>query len=75
VKKLRVAVVGVGYLGRFHAQKHRALDSVELVAVCDKDAERCRSVAAEVGIDRNAQIAAFVQERMLGHGPDRRMQS
>jgi predicted dehydrogenase len=49
VSKLRTAVVGVGYLGRFHAQKHRALDSVELVAVCDKDAERCRSVAAEVG--------------------------
>jgi predicted dehydrogenase len=42
-------VVGVGYLGRFHAQKHRSLDSVELVAVCDRDAERGRSVAAEVG--------------------------
>jgi predicted dehydrogenase len=49
VTKLRTAVVGVGYLGRFHAQKHRALDAVELVAVCDRDAERSRSVAAEVG--------------------------
>jgi predicted dehydrogenase len=49
VSKLRTAVVGVGYLGRFHAQKHRALESVELVAVCDRDAERSRSVAAEVG--------------------------
>ena len=38
VSKLRTAVVGVGYLGRFHAQKHRALDNVELVAVCDRDA-------------------------------------
>ena len=27
MSKLRTAVVGVGYLGRFHAQKHRALDS------------------------------------------------
>jgi predicted dehydrogenase len=51
VSKLRTAVVGVGYLGRFHAQKHRALDSVELVGVCDRDAERCRSVAAELGTD------------------------
>ena len=42
VSKLRTAVVGVGYLGRFHAQKHRALDDVELVAVCDRDAERGR---------------------------------
>jgi predicted dehydrogenase len=49
VSKLRTAVVGVGYLGRFHAQKHRLLDSVELVAVCDRDSERSRSVAAEVG--------------------------
>jgi predicted dehydrogenase len=49
VSKLRTAVVGVGYLGRFHAQKHRALDSVELVAVCDRDAERARAIAAEVG--------------------------
>jgi predicted dehydrogenase len=52
VSKLRTAVVGVGYLGRFHAQKHRALEGVELIAVCDRDAERGRSVAAEV--DTNA---------------------
>jgi predicted dehydrogenase len=49
VTRLRTAVVGVGYLGRFHAQKHHALDAVELVAVCDRDAERARTVAAEVG--------------------------
>lgn len=49
MSKLRTAVVGVGYLGRFHAQKHRALDGVELVAVCDPDAERRSAVAAEVG--------------------------
>ncbi|HUQ52574.1 MAG TPA: Gfo/Idh/MocA family oxidoreductase [Gammaproteobacteria bacterium] len=48
MSKLRTAVVGVGYLGRFHAQKHRLVDGVELVAVCDRDAERGRSVAAEV---------------------------
>ena len=49
MSKLRTAVVGVGYLGRFHAQKHRALDNVELVAVCDRDAARGCTVAAEVG--------------------------
>ncbi len=52
VSKLRTAVVGVGYLGRFHAQKHRAIDDIELVGVCDRDAERCRAVAAEVGTRR-----------------------
>jgi predicted dehydrogenase len=48
VKKLRTAVVGVGYLGRFHAQKHRLLDDVELVGVCDLDPARAKAVAAEV---------------------------
>ena len=48
MSKLRTAIVGVGYLGRFHAQKHRALDGIELVAVCDRDLERGRAVAAEV---------------------------
>jgi predicted dehydrogenase len=47
VSKLRTAVVGVGYLGRFHAQKHRAIDEIELVGVCDRDAER--AVANELG--------------------------
>ena len=59
MSKVRTAVVGVGYLGRFHAQKHRALDGVELVGVCDSDPERSRSVAAEVG------TSAFQDHREL----------
>ena len=43
---LRTAVIGVGHLGRFHAQKYAALDGVELVAVCDVDRARARIVAA-----------------------------
>jgi predicted dehydrogenase len=49
MKKLRAAVVGVGYLGRFHAQKYRALDDVDLVGVCDLDAAAGRAVADSVG--------------------------
>jgi predicted dehydrogenase len=60
VSKLRTAVVGVGYLGRFHAQKHRLIDGVELVAVCDRDAERSRSVAAEVGTSAVADYRELV---------------
>ncbi len=47
--KLRAAVIGVGYLGRFHAQKFAALEDVELVGVVDTSAERAAEVAAEVG--------------------------
>ena len=47
----RVAVVGVGHMGRFHAAKLRQLASEgELVfaGVCDLDAERAREVAREL---------------------------
>jgi len=42
-------VIGVGYLGRFHAQKYAALPESKLVAVVDARAEARDSVAAEVG--------------------------
>jgi len=49
MSKLRAAVIGVGYLGRFHAQKYAALEEVELVGVADASADRAAEVAEEVG--------------------------
>ncbi len=49
MKRLKAAVVGVGYLGRFHAQKYAAMEDVDLVAVVDIDAARAGEVASEVG--------------------------
>src|SRR3954470_16678709 len=48
MSKIRAAVIGVGYLGRFHAQKYAQLDACELVAVVDGRAEVREAVAAEV---------------------------
>ncbi|MCC6276557.1 MAG: Gfo/Idh/MocA family oxidoreductase [Oligoflexia bacterium] len=50
MNKLRAAVIGVGYLGRFHAQKYKLLEDVELVAVCDSKPERGNQVAQELGV-------------------------
>jgi len=47
--KVRTAVIGVGYLGRFHAQKYAASPDSELVAVVDANTDTCSRVAAEVG--------------------------
>src|SRR5204863_1569927 len=47
--KLRVAVVGVGYLGRFHAQKYAALGECELAAIVDSNAELASTLAKELG--------------------------
>jgi predicted dehydrogenase len=59
VSGLRAAVIGVGYLGRFHAQKYRDHAGIDLVGVVDASPERAAEVAAEVG------CAAFTEHREL----------
>ena len=46
-KPLRVGVVGVGYLGSIHARIYQKMESVDLVAVMDTNAEQGSQVARE----------------------------
>ncbi len=46
---VRIGVIGVGYLGRLHAQKLASFDDVRFAGVCDADAARGKTVAAECG--------------------------
>ena len=48
MKKLRVGVIGVGYLGQFHAEKYFRMNDVELVGVVDIDKNRAETVAKKV---------------------------
>ena len=48
MEKIRAAVVGVGYLGHFHAQKYALLEDCSLVGVVDNQPETASRVAAEV---------------------------
>lgn len=50
MRKIKCAVIGVGYLGRFHAQKYQRIEQVELIAVCDVNAENCSKVAHELNV-------------------------
>lgn len=69
---LRTAVVGVGYLGRFHAQKHKALQeksqsenlafTSELIGVCDRFAPQAEKVAAELSTKSFSRA-----EDLIGH--------
>ncbi|MFY9942597.1 MAG: Gfo/Idh/MocA family oxidoreductase [Desulfobacterales bacterium] len=47
--KLRVGVVGVGYLGKFHAEKYAGMPDVHLVGVVDTDLQRARQLAERLG--------------------------
>jgi predicted dehydrogenase len=51
VKKLKVAVIGTGHLGRFHARIYSELKSTDLVAVCDVDKKRAKEVARHYGTE------------------------
>jgi len=47
--RVRAAVVGAGYLGRFHAEKYARARECELVAVADVDGARARALADRLG--------------------------
>ncbi len=47
--KLKCAVIGTGYLGKFHAEKYAGLPDCELVAVVDTNREAAEAVAAKFG--------------------------
>lgn len=49
MSNLRTAVIGVGYLGNFHAQKYAALPDVELVGVVDSNLPQAEKIAASLG--------------------------
>jgi predicted dehydrogenase len=53
---IRTAVIGVGYLGRFHAQKYAQMEGVDLAGVVDVSLERAQEVAKEVGTDAYTDI-------------------
>src|ERR1700761_9371817 len=48
MEKIRAAVIGVGYLGRFHAQKYAQLPECTLTAVVDSHEESAARVASEL---------------------------
>lgn len=62
--KLRTAVIGAGHLGRFHAQKHKSLQQVELVGVCDVYREQAEKVAHELGVSAFVDPSALLKEKL-----------
>lgn len=47
---IKTAVIGVGYLGKFHADKYAALPKSELVAVVDTSTETASAIADKHGV-------------------------
>ena len=49
-RKLRVALLGAGYIADWHAKSLASVDGVVLVAVCDKARSRAETLAASYGV-------------------------
>jgi predicted dehydrogenase len=62
MEKIRTAVIGVGYLGRFHAQKYASLESAELVAVVDINPDTAASVAEECKTEAVSDYRALMDK-------------
>ena len=47
MNKIRIGVIGVGHLGRFHMSNYKNIPGVEIVGVYDADLARCQEIADE----------------------------
>ena len=59
---LRAAVIGVGYMGRFHAQKLASCKGARLLAVADADGARAQEVAREVDCEARTDYRSLLGE-------------
>ncbi len=50
MKKVNVAVIGTGFWGRNHARAYKEIDTANLVAVCDVDSIKAKSIADQFGV-------------------------
>lgn len=50
--RIKVGVIGAGYIGRVHLEMLRRLPGVEPLAVADSDVGRARATASELGIPK-----------------------
>ena len=85
MKKLKCAVIGTGYLGKYHAEKYASLPDAELIAVVDIDQTAARNIAEKHGaqaltdyrellgqIDAVAEDCRELLRHKLGGGDDAR---
>lgn len=61
IRPLRCAVIGVGYLGKFHAEKYASLADCELVAVVDQNAEAAADVGGRLGVPFYTDYRAILE--------------
>jgi UDP-N-acetylglucosamine 3-dehydrogenase len=65
LKKLGVAVIGTGFWGKNHARVYKELESTELIAVCDVNPERARSIANQFGVKPYTNTSKLLKNQKI----------
>lgn len=61
-EKLKVGVVGVGYLGKFHVEKYLSMDDVELVGLSDIDPKVIERAERDYGIACHSDYRKLIED-------------
>ena len=59
---IKVGVIGVGYLGQYHAEKYMALSGAELVGVMDINPKSAETVAKSCKCEAFAELKPFLDK-------------
>lgn len=65
MKKLGVAVIGTGFWGKNHARVYNELESTELVAICDTNAERAKTMASQFGVKAYTSSSRMLKNEQI----------
>lgn len=76
MRAIRAGVIGVGYLGQYHAEKYAKIPGIELAAVVDPDRTRAALIAEKLGtralpdaadLIGSVDVVSIVTPTMLHH--------
>src|SRR4030067_2297944 len=65
MKALGVAVIGTGAWGKNHARVYKELASTELVAICDVNGERAKTMAEQFGVKAYTSSARMLKNEEI----------
>lgn len=65
MKKLGVAVIGTGFWGKNHARVYKELEGTELMAICDIEPGRAKSIAHQFGAKPYTNSANMLKNKEI----------
>ena len=63
MKKLGVAVIGTGFWGKNHARVYKEIESTNLIAICDVNAERAKNIANQFGVKAYTDCQQMLKDK------------